>query len=252
MDESKIRLIIFLIVIMTMIIWERLAPYRARKLSPVRTLNNLLLLLINTAILRLFAIAAPISAALYAQKEGFGLMHWLGFTETANIVITLFLFDALIYFQHRLMHLYKPLWQLHGLHHTDPELDFSSAGRFHTLEILLSFVIKTIFVLLLGVSFWGVLIFEAVLNGMATFNHANIKLPVKIEQFSTHRKETNSNFGFNFSVWDKLFGTYIAQAEKTDSGLEIGLKNSNKIPEQTTRLFWMLKAPFSFVYDDPD
>jgi sterol desaturase/sphingolipid hydroxylase (fatty acid hydroxylase superfamily) len=124
--------------------------------------------------------------------------------------------------------------QRHKVHHADPYLDTSTGLRFHPLEIALSLAIKIAPVILLGATVLAILIFEVLLNTTSIFNHSNIKLPVKVDRLlrifivtqAMHRirhsqvvSETDSNFEFNLSIWDRLFGSYLADAKYADDGL---------------------------------
>jgi sterol desaturase/sphingolipid hydroxylase (fatty acid hydroxylase superfamily) len=122
---------------------------------------------------------------------------------------------------------------------------------------VLSMFWKALVILALGPPVLSVLIFEIVLNGSAMFNHANIKLPLGLDRLmrfaivtpdmhrihhSSEVHETNSNYGFNLSIWDRLFRTYIDQPKSGYDGLEIGLKPWRD--EKPTELGWSLKLPF--------
>jgi sterol desaturase/sphingolipid hydroxylase (fatty acid hydroxylase superfamily) len=130
------------------------------------------------------------------------------------------------------------LWRLHRVHHTDVDLDVTSGVRFHPLEIALSLFIKIAVIAALGAPAVAVVVFEVLLNATALFNHANVRLPRSIDRIlraaivtpdmhrvhhSVHRDETDSNYGFNLSVWDRLFGTYRDQPRDGHVGMTIGL-----------------------------
>ncbi|MEM8597782.1 MAG: sterol desaturase family protein, partial [Pseudomonadota bacterium] len=129
--------------------------------------------------------------------------------------------------------------------------------RFHPLEIAFSMVLKIGLVYALGAPLIAVILFEVVLNGAAMFNHANLAIPQKIDRWlrlavvtpdmhrvhhSTIRAEHDTNFGFNLSVWDRLFGTYTDQPAGGHRGMEIGLEGYGG--EAPTRLGWTLSFPF--------
>jgi sterol desaturase/sphingolipid hydroxylase (fatty acid hydroxylase superfamily) len=126
------------------------------------------------------------------------------------------------------------------MHHADLDIDVTTGARFHPVEILLSMVIKMAAVILLGAPAWAVVAFEVILNGTAMFNHSNVLLPLGADRIvrrlivtpDMHRvhhsviiREMNSNYGFNFSVWDRWFGTYNDQPVKGHEGMKIGLAN---------------------------
>jgi sterol desaturase/sphingolipid hydroxylase (fatty acid hydroxylase superfamily) len=150
------------------------------------------------------------------------------------------------------------LWRIHRVHHADPHLDASTGLRFHPLEIALSLAVKIAAVILLGAPVMAILIFEVLLNATSIFNHNNIKLPVKVDRFlrifivtqAMHRihhsqviLETESNFGFNLSIWDRLFGSYIADAKNGDDGIKFGLREYAS-PQTNTNLKVLLLMPF--------
>jgi sterol desaturase/sphingolipid hydroxylase (fatty acid hydroxylase superfamily) len=165
--------------------------------------------------------------------------------------------DMAIYFQHRLFHAVPVLWRLHRMHHADLDLDVTTGARFHPLEILLSMAIKVAVVIALGAPAVAVVLFEILLNASSMFNHANLRLPLAVDgalrwlivtpdvhrvHHSVIRAETDSNFGFSLSWWDRLFGTWRAQPEKGHDGMTIGLPVFRN-PEQL-RLDRMLVQPF--------
>ena len=148
-------------------------------------------------------------------------------------------------------------WRIHRVHHADTGFDVTTALRFHPVEIVLSMFWKALVILALGPPVLAVLIFEIVLNGSAMFSHANIELPRRLDRLmrlaivtpdmhrihhSTEVGETNSNYGFNLSIWDRLFRTYIDQPKSGYDELEIGLKPWRD--EKPTELGWSLKLPF--------
>jgi sterol desaturase/sphingolipid hydroxylase (fatty acid hydroxylase superfamily) len=143
------------------------------------------------------------------------------------------------------------------VHHADLDIDVTTGLRFHPLEIIFSMAIKIGAVVLLGAPALAVLIFALVLNGMAMFNHSNIRLPKAVDAIirtlfvtpdmhrvhhSVIKQETNSNYGFNLSIWDRLFGTYIAQPKKGHQGMTIGL--TQFLDQPAHQLIWMLRLPF--------
>lgn len=212
-------------------------------------------------LLRLMAaLAVPltaIAAALYAQQKGLGLLNAVDWPDWLKIVIALLVLDLAIWAQHLASHKIPVLWRLHQVHHADRDIDVTTAIRFHPIEIGLSMLWKMVVVIGLGASPLAVFLFEVILNGCAMFNHANMDLPRPLDRLlrlvivtpdmhrvhhSVYRSEHDSNYGFNLSIWDRLFRTYIAQPKDGHVGMRIGLT-----PYQTpspTRLGWSLWLPF--------
>ena len=146
--------------------------------------------------------------------------------------------DLAIYFQHRLFHAVPVLWRLHRVHHTDPEVDVTTGVRFHPVEMLLSVGFKAGAVAVLGPPVVAVILFEVVLNAGSLFSHANLRLPAVVDRplravlvtpdmhrvhHSADPTETNTNFGFTLSWWDRLFGTYRRQPRSGHDAMAIGV-----------------------------
>jgi sterol desaturase/sphingolipid hydroxylase (fatty acid hydroxylase superfamily) len=257
--EALLRLGCFAGVFAVMLLWENAAPRRSLTVPRLqRWTHNLGLLLLNSLVLRLLFPAAAVGIAYSAGSMGWGLFNHVALPYWLEVTLAVLLLDLAIYLQHRLMHLLPPLWKLHRVHHADLDIDMTTGSRFHTLEILLSMLIKWLVIFLLGPALLAVLIFEILLSGMAVFNHANLRLPARLDAIlrrlvvtpdmhrvhhSILRHETDSNFGFNLSIWDRLFNTYIAQPEKGHAGMTIGIPEFRD-PQQVDRLPGMLALPF--------
>jgi len=208
---------------------ERLAPWRvARPLGARRWLHNIGLLALGSVAVRLVVPAAAMGAAFWAQSREIGLFPALELPLWATIPLTIVLLDLLLYFQHRVFHAVPWLWRLHRVHHADTEMDTTTGLRFHPVEILLSVFIKMGAAVALGAPPEGVLAFELLLNVSSMFNHAAITLPPRLDAAlrqvtitpSLHRihhserwEETDSNFGLNLSIWDRIFGTLRREHE---------------------------------------
>ncbi len=226
-----------------------------------RWVTNLGMLAITGLIMRFIAgLAVPltaIAAAFYAQQNGLGLLNHVDWPSWLKVLIVLAVLDLAIWAQHLASHKIPILWRIHRVHHADRDIDVTTAIRFHPIEIVLSMLWKIAVVMPLGASPFAVFLFEAILNGCALFNHSNINLPRPLDRLlrlvivtpdmhrvhhSVYRTEHDSNYGFNLSIWDRLFRTYTAQPKDGHLGMRIGL-----IPYQTpspTRLGWSLLLPF--------
>ncbi len=255
--EALVRVAVFLGVFATMALWELTAPRRALVAPKLRRWGvNWGVVVLDTLVVRILFPAAAAGAALDAAANGWGLFNWLDWPAWLEVVIAIIAFDCLIYWQHVLSHRIPVLWRLHRVHHSDRDIDVSTAIRFHPVEIALSMLLKIGAVYVLGPSALAVILFEVILNGCALFNHSNIKLPgwadrvlrlvvVTPDMHRVHHsiihRETDANFGFNLPWWDRLFGTYIPQPEKGHDGMTIGLAEFQD--ERPTRLGWSLLLP---------
>ncbi len=264
-NESTLRLSFFLGMLLIMAIWESLNPLRQLSIQRGRRwLNNLGLVVLNTLILRIVFPTAAVGMALLAESRGWGLLTLLELPLWAVVLISVIALDFIIWSQHVMVHAIPMLWRLHRVHHADPDYDVTTGLRFHPLEILLSMLIKFVAIVALGPPVVAVIIFEIVLNAMAMFNHGNVSLPKWLDKWlrvlivtpdmhrvhhSVNDFETNSNFGFNLSIWDRLFGTYIAQPESGHQQMKIGI-NGFEQPAQVVSIKGLLMLPFKSRADD--
>jgi sterol desaturase/sphingolipid hydroxylase (fatty acid hydroxylase superfamily) len=185
-------------------------------------------------------------SAVTARDQGYGLLNLFACPEWLSIIVSLLFLDFAIYGQHIVSHKWQWLWRLHQVHHTDLEFDATTALRFHPLEILISMLYKVLCIYLIGATPNTVIAFEIILNGAATFNHSNINIPPKIDKklrlllitpdmhrihHSTLPTETDSNYGFSISCWDKLCKTYIAEPRQPQKIMTIGLNPFRKTQE---------------------
>ena len=238
-NEGLIRIGVFLSAFTLMAVWEVLAARReltAPKGS--RWLGNLTLIALDAVIVRLFFPAAAVGMALTASRLHWGLFNQLHLPTWLAVVLSVVLLDLAIYLQHVMFHVIPALWRLHLVHHADVDIDVTTGIRFHPIEIVLSMIIKFAVIAILGAPVFGVLLFELILNGLAMFNHGNVRIPPGIDKYvrlvfvtpDMHRvhhsvieREYTTNFGFNLSCWDRLMGTYLAQPSKGHDGMTIGL-----------------------------
>ena len=256
--ESAIRLGCFLAVLVLMMLWEWRQPRRSPSLPRIRRWPaNLGIIVVDSLVMRLVFPVLVVGLAGLAEAEGWGLFHWLNAPFWVAFITSLLLLDLTIYAQHVAFHKIPLLWRLHRMHHTDLDFDATTALRFHPLEIALSMLIKLAVVGLLGAPPVAVLVFEVVLNATAMFNHGNVGLSPQLDRalrrlvvtpdmhrvhHSIRREETDSNFGFNLSWWDRLFGTYRDQPRDGHAGMTIGLEYFRDW--RATRLDGLLMQPF--------
>jgi len=258
-SEGVVRVGSFVAIFGLMGLWELLAPARDRSFPRLRRWpNNLALAALNAATVRVLFPAAGVGLAVLAEAQGAGLLRLPDLPYWLAVLAGMVVLDLAIYLQHLLFHAVPALWRLHRVHHADPDFDVTTALRFHPVEILLSMFIKAAVIFALGPPVLAVLIFEVVLNGASVFNHANVRLPPRIERVlrwlvvtpDMHRvhhskdmRETDSNYGFNLSIWDRLFGTYRAQPALGHEGMRIGVSGLED-PKSSVRLLGLLVQPF--------
>ncbi len=257
--ESSIRLSFFVIIFVLVALIECLLPRRIQHPHRrKRWLSNLSIVLLDSMLVRLIVPVGLFAIALQLKQTGWGLFNIIELNWGWSFVLSVILLDLAIYWQHRLFHAVPILWCLHRVHHSDHVYDVSTGLRFHPIEILLSTFIKIFIIILFGVPASAIIVFEVVLNGVAMFNHGNIRLPKALDgvlrilivtpdmhrvHHSTIPGEYNSNYGFNISLWDRLFHSYVAQPQNGHDRMEIGLKEYPP-SEHTSSLMALLKMPF--------
>ena len=178
--------------------------------------------------------------ALTAGEFNWGLFHKINLPYWLAVGLSIVVLDFALYLQHVMFHAIPALWRLHIVHHADVDFDVTTGIRFHPIEAVLSMLIKLSVVAILGPPVLGVLLFEVLLNASAMFNHANVRIPLRVDRFlrwiivtpDMHRvhhsvddTEYRTNFGFNLPWWDRLLGTYLDQPAEGHEGMTIGLSN---------------------------
>lgn len=255
--EPLIRLVVFAGILALMAGLEAWLPRRQRSAGRwLRWPSNLGVVVVDSLVVRLVFPTAAVGVAMAAEAKGAGLLPWLGLPQPLAALLAVILLDLAIYLQHVMFHAVPVLWRLHRMHHADLDIDVTTGLRFHPVEILLSMVIKLMVVVALGAPAVAVLVFEVLLNATAMFNHANLRLPERLDRLlrlvlvtpDMHRvhhsvvpRETNSNFGFNLALWDRVFGTYRAQPAAGHEGMTIGIEQFRDPRE--LRLDRMLTQP---------
>jgi len=258
-NEKQIRMGFFFSILVIMAIWEIARPRRKLTVSkPLRWINNLGLVFFNSYILRLLFPAAAIGVAITAAQQGWGLFNVYQLPLFVSVIVSIVIMDFVIYVQHVMVHAIPVLWRLHRVHHADPDYDVTTGARFHTLEILLSMLIKFATILLLGPPVLAVILFEIILNATSMFNHANVRLPFTADRLlrwfivtpdmhrvhhSVEDDEANSNFGFSLPWWDRLFGTYRDQPRAGHEAMKIGIHKYHEAKD-VSWISGMLTLPF--------
>ena len=197
-----------------------------------------------------------LNTADWTQANGFGLLHIVALPLWLYVVLGVLLLDFIgAYLAHLVEHKVKPLWMVHLVHHSDHHVDTTTANRHHPLESLVRFSFTLLAVFILGAPIGVVMLYQSLSVVLSQFNHANINLPVKLDQWLSyvlvtphmHKVHhhyvlpyTDSNYGNIFSIWDRLFGTYMhLDAARIVYGVDV-FPNE----EENSRVGSLLKQPF--------
>ena len=224
LDLDAGRLLVFLGGFFAFFSLETFLPNRKSLQKRLQRLRfHLLLALFNTVLVRVFLYVPFLLWVVYVEQQGWGISRWLGLSGWLEIIISLVVLDAFDYFWHRANHSYSFLWRFHKAHHSDTEMDVSTALRFHPGELILSSVAKATWVVVWGPSAIAWFVFEALVSLCAQFHHSNIDFPDTLEKplamilvtprFHTshhivERRYGHANFSTIFSFWDVLFASY--------------------------------------------
>jgi sterol desaturase/sphingolipid hydroxylase (fatty acid hydroxylase superfamily) len=224
----------------------------------------------------LFNIAVPVgafTAALLAEERGWGVLNQVPMPDWLAIPLGILAVDLLGYLVHRFMHGVPLLWRLHQVHHSDIEIDFTTAARHHPFEALVTFGLLFGAVFALGIPPESVAIQQIALTGFDVAAHGNLRASARLDGWlrwvfvtpdmhavhhSALRQETDSNYGMVLSLWDRWLGTYVAAPVGGSAGMTIGLEHGRAAADQRLdRLFlapfaWLARAPTTGAAAAPD
>ncbi len=193
----------------------------------------------------------------FAEVNQIGILNWLGVNGWVFMILGLLLLDLIgAWTPHYVEHRFKWLWQFHVIHHTDQHVDVTTANRHHPGESVIRFVFTTLAVLLVGAPVWLIMLYQSLSVVLSQFNHSNVKIPLWLDQclrilictpymhrVHHHYRQpySDKNFGNIFSLWDRIFGTYVAvDNEKLVFGVDTYMDQ-----KEASNVMELLKLPFS-------
>jgi sterol desaturase/sphingolipid hydroxylase (fatty acid hydroxylase superfamily) len=239
-------------------VWESFRP-KIPLSAPVehRWGRHALLLAICAVIQKVVLSVSPLVVAAGAAGSHFGVLNRPWMPYAFRCLATVLLLDLVEYFVHRAFHGVHFLWRVHEVHHSDPDFDVSTAGRFHPMEVLTARAANLAAVALLAPPVVAVVASELLTVVLNLFTHANAALPRPVEKLlrsvfitpDLHRihhsleyVEQQTNFGQTFSWWDRLFGTYLGQPAAGEAGIVTGVEGTDS--KTSLRLRFLLAQPF--------
>lgn len=252
---GRSRLVIAAVLLGTLWAVESVAPMfvgRSRRISHVA--SNLGMATINGIVGYFFAFAI-LAITETARSHDFGLVRILGLSGVWAWVVAILAFDCWQYWWHRINHRVAFFWRFHAVHHSDAEMDASSGVRFHTGEMVLSFLVRLAVMPLIGMTVFQLLVYECISLPIILFHHSNMKLPGSVDRVlrlfivtpwmhyvhhSRWQPETDSNYSSFLSVWDRIFGSFRLR-EKPEE-IKLGLDDWHE--KEWRGLPGMLAAPF--------
>lgn len=216
---------------------------------------NMSLGVVNAAVTAIFFTALWLWASTWAVENDFGILNWLKLPVWVHAVGAVLLMDTWMYWWHRMNHEIPFLWRFHRVHHSDPNMDVTTASRFHTGEIIFSSILRIPVIMLIGLHLWELLIYGTLLVIVVQFHHANIILPEKLDKFlrafivtpamhkvhhSRWKPETDSNYSSLFSFWDRICSTF--RTHNPLKTLRIGLDEFDS--EKDRKITGLFTMPF--------
>lgn len=214
-------------------------------------------------LLRFLFIPAMVWLAKLNEGLHFGINYLYELPKPAEFMIAFLLLDYGNYFWHMLNHKFTFLWRFHLVHHTDKDLDVTTAFRFHFGELIGSVFFRGAITLLSGASPFTVLVYEIIFEAATEFHHSNFKLPLKFEKVlnklivtprmhgihhSTIRHERDANYSVIFSFWDRLHQTLKINIPQDE--VVIGIPSYSNAKELT--IGFLLKLPFTKIRKPDD
>ncbi len=187
-----------------------------------RIVINFFVSLPSSALLRFVFIPLMMWLAYKNEQWQLGLNYLYDAPVWMEASISFLILDYSNYLWHIVLHKMPLMWRFHLVHHTDLDLDITTAFRFHFGELIGSVFFRGAAVVLIGVSPFLVLIYEIAFEAANQFQHSNLKLPYRFEKalnkilvtprmhgihHSMKKRETDSNFSIIFSFWDRLHHT---------------------------------------------
>ena len=271
---QQTQTVAMLVGLAVLLLWESVHPFfgyfrTAPKERGKHALRNLLLGALNAGVIAVLFVGLWGLAAIWASQRGVGLLHGLesgwGLPAWGHALGAVLLLDAWTYIWHRINHTIPFLWRFHRVHHNDPTMDVTTASRFHTGEIVLSSLVRSPIIVLVGAYLWELVLYETLMFAVVQFHHANVALPERIDRVlrmvivtpamhkvhhSRWQPETDSNYSALFSFWDRIGRTFRRRNDL--STLRLGLDGWDAPDDQS--FTGMLRAPLKrtdITYVDP-
>jgi sterol desaturase/sphingolipid hydroxylase (fatty acid hydroxylase superfamily) len=248
--------IIIISVLVILFLLEGFAPHmQGRRMRIRHGLPHVMTAVLNGLLIRFFLIGITMKVLGWAQAHSLGLARMAELPHAARILVVFLLFDIWMYYWHMANHEFAFFWRFHRAHHSDVEMDTTTALRFHPGELTLSSFIRLPVLILIGMNFGELVLFEVMLNISTLFHHSNLALPetwdrllrVLIVTPNMHRvhhsvepDDKKSNYTSLLSLWDRLGGTFRVREDTRT--ITLGLPSYRE--EKYQRLWGFLITPF--------
>src|SRR5262245_52656110 len=256
-NGDNLQVSIFFSLLILLVLAERFFPKRQGPMFRARRwTTNLVLTFLNFGALGLIPISL-ITAAQVARTHGWGLLNVVHLPLLLLIAVNLLLRGFISFFTHYLFHMVPAFWRVHRVHHLDTEFDVTTTVRFHPLEFLIGLLPGVPLVFIFGLTPWVLMLYELIDVAITLWTHSNLGIPKTIDRYiryvvvtpdlhrihhSVYERETNSNYGAVFPIWDLIYGTFVGNPKDGHEQMEIGLSELRGATAQ--RPFWLLASVF--------
>lgn len=246
-------------IFVTLLVVEGKRQLRKRRQPRLnRIVTNALVSAPAFTLLRLLLLPVMVKLAVKSRQLQWGLNHRYNAHPVVKSLVAFLLLDYSNYIWHILNHKLPFLWRFHLVHHCDPDLDVSTAIRFHFGEMIGSVLYRGAVVFISGATPTNVLVYEILFESATQFHHSNWRLPYRLEKalnkvvvtprmhgihHSIVRRETDSNYSVIFSWWDRLHNT--ARLNVSNNAIVTGVPAYNNYSELTAG--YLLKLPFTKI-----
>jgi sterol desaturase/sphingolipid hydroxylase (fatty acid hydroxylase superfamily) len=257
MDINTVKTILYWAGLSLFLLLELRFSYRQNSVSkPKRWAANLTFSVINGSVYYLIYFSVITGIMMTAKTHQLGLLNSLSIPDGLKILTGILILDFTLYAWHLFNHVVPLFWRFHRVHHSDMNMDVSTASRFHIGELLMSGLVRMMVVYSLGISFYTYMLFEILVNLSIQFHHSSIRVNPLFEKIwvlffippSMHRvhhsvkiKERDSNYGVLFSFWDRFLGTLTWGMDQ--SGILIGIGSHRKFKKLGFWHMWLM--PFT-------
>jgi sterol desaturase/sphingolipid hydroxylase (fatty acid hydroxylase superfamily) len=251
-DSIANPVLIAIVLVLLFLQWR--FPLRSQHFAVLRRLiRNYVVSIPGFIIVRLAMLPLPFAIAAWAQDQDVGLVNWLRLSGWVGGFVGFLILDYAYWWWHWVNHMIPFFWRFHNVHHTDLDMDVTTAARFHFGEIFFSIAFLSAVVVVSGVAPLTFITFFVVFEGAVAFHHSNLRLPIELERIlnliivtprmhgihhSIVQRETNSNWGTIFCWWDKLHRTL--RRDIPQDAITIGVAAYRDEHELTLAKLWAL------------
>ncbi len=236
---------------------ENAAPLFSKKYNKVKHTGLNIFFTLTTIIVNFLMAVILVKSSDWVVQQEIGILQWTKAGPWASLIFGLLLLDLIgAWLAHYVEHKVRWMWQFHAVHHTDQNVDTTTANRHHPGESVIRFAFTVAATVITGAPMWLVFLYQSASVVLSQFNHSNIKMPgwldtslrmvictPNMHRVHHHYRQPYSdvNYGNIFSFWDRIFGTYeIVDNKKLVYGLDTHMDQ-----QEANNVIQLLKLPFN-------